>query len=56
MYVHVHVRTCKWHVSTTQDGGRDFSVKGVQHRNRAFDGDLVAVQVLPPECWIVSPF
>ena len=44
------------HVSTTQDGGRDYFIKGWQHRNRAFDGDLVAVQVLPPECWIVSPY
>ena len=35
-------------------GGPDYYVKGVINRNRAFNDDLVVINVLPPDQWEVS--
>ena len=37
-----------------QEGGGDYYVSGVHRRNRALDGDVVVLEVLPPDKWLVS--
>lgn len=36
-----------------QDGTADIFLDGVVARNRALNGDVVVVQILPPEQWKV---
>lgn len=38
-----------------QDGTRDIFIDGVVARNRALNGDIVVVRLLPREQWKVSP-
>lgn len=38
----------------TQDGDRDIFIDGVVARNRALNGDLVVVKLLPEDQWKVS--
>ena len=37
-----------------QTGGPDYYIVGVHDRNRALQGDTVAIQVLPRDKWHVS--
>ncbi|CAG0885000.1 unnamed protein product [Cyprideis torosa] len=38
----------------TEDGAADIFICGLRERNRALNGDLVAVQLLPPDKWVAS--
>lgn len=37
----------------TKAGGPDYYIEGVLNRNRAFNDDLVVIDVLPPDQWKV---
>ena len=37
-----------------QEGGPDYYLLGMKSRNRAFQNDVVVVQVLPKDQWTVS--
>ena len=40
-------------VRCVQEGGGDYYISGLQMRNRALDRDVVVLQILPPEKWLV---
>ena len=41
-------------VHMMQEGGGDYYVSGIHRRNRALDGDVVVLEVLPTDKWLVS--
>lgn len=36
-----------------QEGGGDYYVRGILNRNRALERDVVVLQALPPDQWLV---